>query len=133
MTRRQTTNLEADLNRVLAAAGFRLRFDKVVLRVLADMQDSLAGTLPSGDAVLFTLSAPIRQPAKTTALLVQRARHLTAPGEHRDTALGNHFVIRRVTGLRLEIPPVLGFVHNPMPDATAILNLAEARLRAERT
>ena len=47
----------------------RLRFDKVALRLVRDLQAVLSEAVPDGEAVVLTVTAPIREPAKTAAEL----------------------------------------------------------------
>ncbi len=51
----------------MIAAGLRLRFDKVVIRVVSQARAVLADGATEGRCTLFTLTAPIRQPARTAA------------------------------------------------------------------
>src|SRR5579884_3881264 len=95
----------------------RLRFDKVALRLIADLQAALRDDVPEGKTVLFTVTAPIRLPAKTVAELVPRIRPLLKSGRARaelaETLNGNQVRVRVVTGRAKRAPNVLGFVHNP--------------------
>jgi hypothetical protein len=111
------------------AAKIRLRFDKVVLRVVGELRAALVDGVPDGGAIIFTLSAPIRHPAKTATEVESLLRGSSAPGERREMVHGNDLRIRRLTGLPAHMPKVLGFVHHPASDAGVILTIAEARLR----
>src|SRR5258708_38363085 len=51
------------------AARIRLRFDKVVTRLMDRLQATLGETVPAGMTVLLTITAPIRLPSKTAASL----------------------------------------------------------------
>ena len=118
-------SLERQIAERIAAANQRLRFDKVVIRVVGRLKAGLSGIVPEGEAILFTLTAPIRVPGKTAAEMEKRAREGSPGGEIN----GNQVRIRRVTGLPADRPKVLGFVHNPESDAETILDIAEACLR----
>ena len=117
--------IEQEIIEQIKAAGLRLRFDKVVVRLAAHMKAALADLVPEGEAVIFTVTAPIRVPGKTALALEKLARDGSPGGEIN----GNQVRLRRVTGLAPGTPKVLGFVHNPDSDAGLILALAEARLQ----
>jgi hypothetical protein len=121
--------LEQDIAERIAAAKLRLRFDKVVLRLVGHLKAALGDIVPEGQAVIFTVTAPIRHPAKTAAGLEALARNDLAGGEVRDIVYGNHVRLRRLTGLAAAMPKVIGFVHNPDSDSGQILALTEAYLR----
>jgi hypothetical protein len=71
----------------------RLRFDKAVLRLLERLQDGLGEVVPDGKAVIFTVTAPIREWSKTAAVLAERIKaglaHGSAMAEIADTIDGN--------------------------------------------
>ena len=116
--------IEQEIIQRCAAAKLRLRFDKVVLRLVGNLKNSLADFVPEGQAVIFTVTAPIKLPAKTIAALDTLLRGDFSGGE----VQGNQVLARRLTGVAADRPRVLGFVHNPESDAGHILDLAEARL-----
>jgi len=122
--------IERDIAELAARASLHLRFDRVVLRVVGLLQTTLAEVVPEGQAVLFTVTAPIRRPAKTAAALESLVRRGLSGGEVRDTIHGNEVRLRRVTGVPAPKPRVLGFVHNPESDSGLLLDLAESRLLA---
>ena len=94
-----------------------LRFDKVALRFVEDLRSSLAGDVPAGNLLVVTVTAPIRQSSKTTAMLAEKARNLLAPkartrrftGAAEGNGIGASLVSCRLAG----VSPVIGFVHNP--------------------
>jgi len=102
----------------------------VVLRVIGLLQTTLAEVVPEGQAVLLTVSAPIRRPAKTAAALESFVRRGLSGEEVRDAIHGNEVRIRWVTGVPAPMPRVLGFVHNAESDAGLLLDLAESLLLA---
>lgn len=107
----------------LAAAGYRLRYDKVALRVITGIRDVIDQELPQGQSIIFAITAPIRHPAKTIAALSRLL--LDAPaGELRTTIHGNEVQARRVGRVLPDMPGVMGFVHNPEREAGRILDLA---------
>ncbi len=120
--------VEREINARLKAAKLRLRFDKVALRLVGGLKAALAGAVPEGQTVVFTITAPIRLPAKTTAALQNMVRDGPIDAERREIVHHNEVRIRRLNGVPKHMPKVLGFVHNVESDAGVILALAEARL-----
>jgi hypothetical protein len=120
--------LEREIIEELKAAKLRLRFDKVASRVVGRLKAAFASVVPEGDTVVFTITAPIRLPGKTALALEKTA--LGAPNaERREIVHDNEVRILRLTGTPNGAPRVLGFVHTAESDASAIIALAEARLR----
>lgn len=119
--------IERDIVLAIKAAKIRLRFDGVVLRLVGGRQAALANVVPDGEAVIFTITAPIRRPARTAEALDALVRE-DRPRDRREVVHGNQVRIRRLTDVPPGAPKVLGFVHNPASDADVILALAEARL-----
>lgn len=69
----------------------RLRFDRVALRFVRRLQGVLSGSVPDGEAVILTVTAPIRLPAKTAAELESKigdwlARRAARGGSRRRSA-----------------------------------------------
>jgi len=124
----ETGVIERDIQARLKAAQIRLHFDKVVLRLVGGLQRALADVIPDEEAVIFAITAPIKVPAKTAAVLEESVRDGLPQGERREVLHGNQVQIRRLSGVQPKVPRVLGFVHNPESDADLILTLAETRL-----
>ncbi|QND52130.1 hypothetical protein HB779_09575 [Phyllobacterium sp. 628] len=110
----------------------RLRFDKVALRLVARLQISLSKFVPDGNAVIVTVTAPIRLASKTTAMLESLVwdcfTRPSLPVEIKDTIHGNQVRIRFVKGVLAPAEKVIGFVHNPDSDADILLNLTQSLL-----
>lgn len=110
----------------------RLRFDKVVVRVTAQLQAALGPRVPRGVTVLFTLTAPIRQAAKTTAAIEAKALALlaraAADGHTSFTRHGNRIQLQVVTHGLARAPKVIGFVHNPGTAPTLLFNITRELL-----
>jgi hypothetical protein len=87
--------------------------------------------LPQGQSIIFAVTAPIKDPAKTIATLSCLLPNVPAGGL-RTTVHGNHVYARRVTRASTKMPRVMGFVHNPEPDAGRILDLAESSFSDHR-
>jgi hypothetical protein len=102
-----------------------LRFDRVVLRVAADLDAHGSMVVPDGAMILVTLTAPIVRAAATVEALKEKIDRLIARGARRDvTAQVQGNLVR----LRLRSPaPRLGsklvlLVHNRDIDAKVLLD-----------
>jgi hypothetical protein len=120
--------IEREILGRIKAAKLELRFDKVVARLVGGLKAALAGVVAEGQAVVFTVAAPIKLPAKTAAALEGLLRDCPPGGERREVLHGNPVRVRRLAGVAPHMPKALGFVHNPKSDAGLILDLAAARL-----
>jgi len=124
--------IEREIAERAAAAKLRLRFDKAVVRLVGRLKAALAGIVPEDQTIIFTVSAPIRLPAKTAAALESLVRDGLPGGELRSIVHGNQVQVRRITGVPSSMPRVVGFVHNPESDAGLVLDLAKSRLLERR-
>lgn len=110
------------------AARYRLRFDKVAIRLVERLQATLGESVPEGMIVLVTVTAPIRLPAKTAAALEEKIQTLLARGsplrDVQETIHGNGVRIRFWRGKPAPAPWLMGFVHNPDSDARQLLDVA---------
>ena len=105
-----------------SASQLGLRFDRVVVRVLGDLRAFADGSVPEGSAVVVTISAPLRLPAKT----VDAIKALLSPGgDHSDLVHGNQVSLRWVRTAAGQRPKLVGFVHNPSTNSGELLDLAE--------
>jgi len=124
----------------------RLRFDKVVVRLMERLQATLGGIVPDGMTVLLTVTAPIRLPSKTAASIEDKIRTILGRGsasrDAKDTIHGNRVRIRLLRGESERAPKMIGFVHNSDSDPLLLLNMtgelleligAEAGRRTART
>ena len=111
----------------------RLRFDKVVVRFIADLRSGLRDHVPPGKAVVVTCTAPIRLATKTAAELGEKLRGRSARAQVRSgfsgTIHGNRVRAQVVTIGRSAAPAVIGFVHDPGTEADALIE--RARVLAE--
>ncbi|MBY5751129.1 hypothetical protein E0H51_11600 [Rhizobium leguminosarum bv. viciae] len=124
----ETSMVELEIMDRIAAAKIRLRFDKSVVRLINSLKVALAEVVPEGQAVIFTVTAPIKRRVKTAAALEILVRSGLPSGEVRNTIQDNHVRVRRVTNVAAHMPKVVGFVHNPESDSDFILKLAESQL-----
>ena len=76
----------------------RLRFDKVVTRIMEHLQAALGKTVPDGGIVLLTITAPIRVASKTASALEAKMQTLLRRGSPRrdvkEKIFGNRIRIR---------------------------------------
>lgn len=116
--------------RGLGVASPRVRFDKVALRLVRSVRHPLEAAVPDGTGVLFAVTAPIREPAKTMAALVETIGGLLSlgPGEFAATLYGNDVRVRVVRRRLPRAARIVGFVHNREPPPDAVLDMAEALL-----
>lgn len=102
----------------------RLRFDKVALRFLSTVKESLSEAVPDGKTVVLTITAPIRVASKTATELDIKIRARLARDSLKtdlcDRVQGNHVRVRILSSPK-GAPKVLGFVHNPAPGAAEVL------------
>jgi hypothetical protein len=109
----------------------RLRFDKNALRVVRRLQTGLQQAVPDGKTVIFTVTAPIRLPAKTAATLEDKIRsslaHRSAGLELKDSIHGNQIRVRLVKSFQ-GTSKVIGFVHNPDSDPEVLLGATDLLL-----
>jgi hypothetical protein len=120
--------IEAKTAERIAATGIRLRFDKVALRLLDGVKAGVGQILPIDQSIAFTVTAPIKLPAKTSAALQECLPQLHAQGL--STAInGNEIRARIVRNTSRHMPRVVGFVHNPDINADLLLTIAETSLR----
>ncbi|MEQ8684764.1 MAG: hypothetical protein RIE86_05710 [Imperialibacter sp.] len=111
----------------LSVTALGLRFDKVVVRVLGSIRDSLAPETPAGKVVIMTITAPIKLPAKTADALKGKILEALASGiphEELNIAVFHNTVCLKV----LNVSPhqgmkFLGLVHNPDTDPRLLLDL----------
>jgi hypothetical protein len=111
----------------------RLRFDKVAIRLLEQLQAGLHEAVPDGVIVLVSVTAPIRLAAKTEAVLQEKARallmrRLGEPSE-RGTINSNQIRIRVVRTDARPASKVIGFVHNPETDPQVLFDATRSLLR----
>ena len=110
----------------------RLRFDRVVVGLVRRLQAALQPAVPEGQAVIVTVTAPIRLPAKTASALEDKIRTLlarrTAWREIKHTIHGNRVRIRLVRHVAPAAAKVVGLVHNPETEAALVLDIAQSLL-----
>ena len=110
----------------------RLRSDKVALRLVQGIRSALEGAVPDGVCVVFAVTAPIREPSKTSAALIEiiRARLSLGAvlGDHAEPLYGNEVRVRVVTSRSPYAARVAGFVHNPDPPPSGLLDMAQSLL-----
>jgi hypothetical protein len=119
----------------LSASKCGLRFDRVAVGLLGDLRAFADATIPADAALIATLSAPIRLPAKTLAALKREIAALVSRDAPRgDTVAahgGNDVRLRLVESLPKRPLSLIGFVHNADARPEPLLDLAEHWLRPE--
>lgn len=120
-------SIEAEIAAKVAAAGCRLRQDKVALRLVAGVRAGIAQECPPGGISLFAITAPIKHPVKTIEALIHLLPEVPTEGL-RTILHGNLVHARRIGRVSTDGPGVFGFVHNPHDEAGLILDLAESTL-----
>ena len=106
-----------------------LRFDRVALGVMRDVRDALGDLVPNGSTLVFTLTAPIRLPAKTAAAIEDAARKALTRRSSVDVKQaihGNRVRIALVEGRASHA--VIGLVHNPEIAADLLLDVTRSVL-----
>jgi hypothetical protein len=124
----EAATIELEIGERAGAARLTLRFDKVVRRLTGDLKATLTGVLPEGQSVVITVTAPIKQPAKTAETIENIVQDGLAHGELCKTIYGNKVRVRPINYVAKNMPKVLAFVHNTESDARLILDIAESRL-----
>lgn len=127
-------SMEIGLRRREGATKPRLRFDRVALRLIRDLQVALCESVPDGHTIVFTVTAPIRLASKTVAALADEIRSRLARRTGRleldETINGNQVRARLVEDVSGRASKVIGFVHNPDSDhPEVLLRLTELLLR----
>lgn len=133
------TNADVEIvDRILKANGLRasklgLRFDRVALSVLGELRAFVETSAPAEVSVLFTLTAPIRLPAKTADEVKRQIGDLVSRGAPREDASmvvhGNAVRLRLVASASSH--RFVGFVHNPASPSDRLLDLAQQWLRGQ--
>lgn len=124
----KTDTIERKISKRIAAAGIRLRFDKVALRLIDGVKAHVGQSLPADQSILFTVTAPVKLAAKTSSALQEWLARLRSEGRS-TTINGNEIRARIVLRIPSDMPRVMGFVHNPENNADLLLDIAETSLR----
>lgn len=105
----------------------RLRFDKVATRLTERLRATLVETVPDGMTVLLTITAPIRLPSKTAALLEDKIHTLLGRGSpgraEKATIHGNRVQVRLIKTAAERAPKMIGFVHKSDSDPLVLLTM----------
>lgn len=111
----------------------RLRFDKVVTRLMEHLRATVSKTVPDGMTVLLTITAPIRLPSKTAASLEDKIQTLlrrrgSLGRNEKDMIHGNRVQIRLLRDESEQPSKMIGFVHNSDSDPVLLLNMTRELL-----
>lgn len=108
-----------------------LRFDKVALRFVRDLQGALQNAVPDGKTLILTITAPIRMASKTAGAFESQMKDRLVRGRAylmlAETMQGNQMRARLVKGAK-GASRVLGFVHNPNIDGKVLIEMAQGIL-----
>ncbi len=125
------TRLQRRLSEQSGAGAFRLRFDRVALRFGAQVDEALRDVIPAGTTVLVAIAAPLRQPAKAAAELSESIdaalKKNALKNDMAQTLYGNQIFVRIARG-RAGTRKAIVVVHNPHPNAHALLDAAQSAL-----
>jgi hypothetical protein len=111
----------------LTVAGCHLRFDRVVQWLVNDLKASLTPHVPERQALLITLTAPIKLPKKTSAEVCNAIQISASAHNFSLEVHGNQVSIYRLAQLPPHLPKVLVFVHNPETEAAQILDVVKSQ------
>jgi hypothetical protein len=112
-------------------SAVRLRFDRVALRFVKSFQASLGAIIPDGRTLVVTITAPIRLPARTAAVLEEKIRRVLARGavlEVHETIHGNRVTARLLRRRITADASAIGFVHNRDSDPEILFAAMRALL-----
>jgi hypothetical protein len=108
----------------------RLRFDKVALRLVARLRDSLQDAVPDGETLVFTITAPIRMWTKTASVLEEAIRdglgRQSSFSNNKHAIHNNHIEVRLVKHGLIGASKVAGFVHNPESEPALIFDMTSS-------
>ena len=110
----------------------RLRFDRVALRLVDHLRTAVSGSVPDGETVLVTITAPIRLPARTATAVEAKIRRSVAtraaPARHTGTIHGNEIQLHLLKGGTDRTAKLIGFVHNPDSAPNILIDVARSLL-----
>ncbi|MGA2761424.1 MAG: hypothetical protein ABSF08_14025, partial [Candidatus Cybelea sp.] len=92
------------------------------------LQIALRESVPGGKTLVFTITAPIRQPSKTVAELEEKIRvrlaRRPAKMDLGDVIYGNRIRVRLISGESAS--KVIGYVHNADIDTDSLFEMARS-------
>jgi hypothetical protein len=94
------------------------------------LEAALGNSVPDGNTVVVTITAPIRQSFKTETVLMDRIRILLASRKARLAATihGNRVRVRILKGGARRTAKLIGFVHNLSPDPALLFEVTRRLL-----
>jgi hypothetical protein len=113
-----------------SAKAPRLRFDRTAVGLIKRLRLSLSRSVPEGNTIVVTVTAPIRQDSKTGAALADKIRRLLATNraQLKATIFGNRIEVRILKGGAARTSRLLGFVHNPVPSPAVLFDVTRSLL-----
>lgn len=107
----------------------KLRFDRVVLQLFATLRAAASEVVAADQAVIVTVTAPVRLGGKTATAIVYRISDGLGRSDIRVTIHGNRVCLRRIDSVPSQMPRLIGFVHNPDTNPAPILDLTQRLMR----
>lgn len=111
----------------------RLRLDRVAIGLVDRLRAALGLAVPDDRTIVVTVTAPIRQAAKTAAAMEQEIRlrlRRRSMGRSAGRIHGNKIQIWILPGGTALTSKLVGFVHNPDKDPAILIELTRALLAA---
>jgi len=128
------TNIEKQIaDQIARVNGLRvtklgLRFDKVVVRLLGNLRAYVEQANVKEEAVIMTITAPIKLATKTEYELEGRIKDFLDSGnrsrDRRMTIFQNEIRLRILGSPSKQSSKFVGLVHNPGTDSKRLLDLA---------
>jgi hypothetical protein len=110
----------------------RLRFDRVAVGLVGRLRAALSESVPDGETVIVTVTAPIWLASKTAATLEEAIPGFLADRSARArftrTIHGNRVRVRVIKRGSSGASKVVGFVHNPDSDSSVLFDVTESLL-----
>jgi hypothetical protein len=135
-----TQNEKLIANEIAKANGLNitklgLRFDKVVIRLLKNIRIAIKNEVPKEKAVIITMTAPIKHPAKTENDIIGKIKDILVSGkQQRDTLLTifqNEIQLRVIKSPSKQTINFIGLVHNRDIDSKYLLDITSKWLLEE--
>jgi hypothetical protein len=111
----------------------RLRLDRVALGLVDSLRVALGGVVPDDRTIAVTITAPIRQAAKTAAAIERQIRlrlRRRSLGRSAHRIHKNKIQIWVLRGGTALTSKLVGFVHNPDVDPAVLIELTSALVAA---
>lgn len=112
-----------------------LRFDKVVIRLLGNIRIAIEKEIPKDYAVILTMTAPIKHPAKTENGIIENFKEIFVHRKQLNdtllTVFKNDVHLIFIKPSSKKFINFIGFVHNKDIDSKYLLDIASKWLLKE--